>query len=39
VKAEQVYRAGCDTFADVVARLPMIIEQVYKSKRLLCPRL
>lgn len=34
LKVEEVYRAGYETFADVAARLPMFIEQVYNSKRL-----
>lgn len=31
---EEVYRAGYETFADVAARLPIFIEQIYNSKRL-----
>lgn len=34
LKVEEVYRAGYETFADVAARLPLYIEQVYNSKRL-----
>ncbi|MGB8811764.1 MAG: integrase core domain-containing protein, partial [Paracoccaceae bacterium] len=34
LKVEEIYRAGYKTSADVVARLPMFIEQVYNSKRL-----
>lgn len=37
LKVEEVYRAGYETFADVVARLPMFIEEVY-SARLPNPR-
>lgn len=33
-KAEEVCQAGYETFADVAARLPMFIEQIYNSKRL-----
>ncbi len=34
LKVEEVYRAGYQTFADVAARSPKFIEQVYNSKRL-----
>lgn len=34
MKAEHVYRAGYETFADAAARLPMSIDQVDTSKRL-----
>ncbi|WP_146172288.1 integrase core domain-containing protein, partial [Cereibacter azotoformans] len=34
LKVEEVYRAGYETFADVAARLPVFIEQVYSSRRL-----
>ncbi len=34
LKVEEVYRAGYETFADVAARLPIFIEQIYNSKRL-----
>ena len=34
MKVEEVYRAGYETFADVGARLPMFIEQIYNAKRL-----
>lgn len=34
LKVEEVYRAGYDTFADVVTRLPQYIEQIYNAKRL-----
>jgi putative transposase len=34
LKVEEVYRAGYETFADVAARLPKFIEQVYNSRRL-----
>jgi len=30
-KVAEVYRAGYETFADVAARLPMFIEQVYNA--------
>ncbi|MTE01015.1 IS3 family transposase [Paracoccus sp. YIM 132242] len=34
LKVEEVYRAGYETFADVAARLPMFIKQLYNAKRL-----
>lgn len=34
LKVEEAYRAGYETFADVVARLASFIEQIYNSKRL-----
>ncbi|MEO8244581.1 MAG: IS3 family transposase [bacterium] len=34
MKTLEVYRAGYETFADLAARLPRFIEQVYNSKRL-----
>ncbi len=34
LKVEDVYRAGYNSFADVAARLPRFIEEVYNSKRL-----
>lgn len=34
LKAEEVYLAGHDTFADVIQRLPIFIEQVYNTRRL-----
>ena len=34
LKVEEVYRAGYETFADVGARLPTFIEQIYNAKRL-----
>ncbi len=34
LKVEAVYRAEYETFADVAARVPMFIEQVYNAKRL-----
>ncbi|WP_207100252.1 IS3 family transposase [Paracoccus shandongensis] len=34
LKVEEVYRAGYETFADVAARLPIFIEQIYNLKRL-----
>lgn len=34
LKLEEVYRAGYETFADVAARLPRYIEQIYNTKRL-----
>lgn len=34
LKVEEVYRAGYETFADVAARLPIFIEQVYNTRRL-----
>ena len=34
LKVEEVYRAGYETFADVAARLPRYIGQVYNTKRL-----
>lgn len=34
LKVEEVCRAGYETFADVAARLPVFIEQIYNAKRL-----
>jgi putative transposase len=34
LKVEKVYIAGYETFADVVQRLPIFIEQVYNTRRL-----
>ncbi len=34
LKVEEVYIAGYETFADVVRRLPVFIEQVYNTRRL-----
>ena len=34
LKVEEAYQAEYETFADVAARLPIFIEQIYNSKRL-----
>jgi putative transposase len=34
LKVEDVYGAGYETFADVAARLPRYIEQIYNARRL-----
>jgi putative transposase len=34
LKVEEVYLAGHETFADVTARLPKFIEDVYNTKRM-----
>ena len=34
LKVEEVYRAGYETFADVAVRLPIVIEQIYNTRKL-----